>query len=375
MKNSVLPYVLSGVGGGTVVLAAQLLLTSPQAPVQQTTNDLSKSPVQTQLTNNTGEQKIPTSFNEAAEKVMPAVVHITSIKEYRPRSAEEQRFYDFFGAPQPSKGTGSGVIISPKGYIVTNNHVINGASTVEVVLHDKRKFQARVIGTDPSTDLAVLQIEAANLPVVAMTNSDEAKIGEWVLAVGNPFELTSTVTAGIISAKGRNINILGGRQSIESFIQTDAAVNPGNSGGALVNVKGELLGINTAIATPTGTFAGYSFAVPINLVKKVVQDLIDFGEVRRGFLGVMIQEVDDALAKKLNLTVPQGVYVQDLMPEGGAAEAGVKKGDVIVAVNGNSIKNVAELQEKIGSRNPGEAVSLTVVRDGSSKELMVKLKN
>lgn len=373
MKNSVLPYVLSGFGGGSLVLAAQLLLSNPQPTAQN--NAISSSNTPSQLTTNTGEQKIPTSFNEAAEKVMPAVVHITSIKEHRARNYEEQRFYEFFGTPAPSKGTGSGVIISPKGYIVTNNHVINGANTVEVVLHDKRKFQAKVIGTDPSTDLAVLQIEAANLPVVAMTNSDEAKIGEWVLAVGNPFELTSTVTAGIISAKGRNINILGGRQSIESFIQTDAAVNPGNSGGALVNAKGELLGINTAIATPTGTFAGYSFAVPINLVKKVVQDLIDFGEVRRGFLGVMIQEVDDALAKKLNLSVPQGVYVQDLVPEGGAAEAGVKQGDVIVAVNGNSIKNVAELQEKIGSRNPGEAVSLTVVREGKNKDLMVKLKN
>ena len=377
-----LPYVFSGLGGGALVLTAQLLFLNPRANNTLQQNLAFQSDrVRGDSVGHLGQLTAgpqdgrPESFTEAAEKVMPAVVHITSIKERRPRNYEEQRFFEFFGQPAPARGTGSGVILSNKGYIVTNNHVINGATSVEVVLHDKRKFTAQVIGTDPSTDLAVIKIEGEQLPVIDLADSDAAKVGEWVLAVGNPFELTSTVTAGIVSAKGRNINILEGKRSIESFIQTDAAVNPGNSGGALVNTKGQLLGINTAIATPTGTYAGYSFAVPINLVKKVVQDLIDFGQVKRGFLGIMIQEVDADLARVEGLTVSQGVFVNDLVPNGGAAEAGVKIGDVIVGVNGQKIRNVPELQEKIASRNPGEAVNLTVIRERQSQDLVVKLKD
>jgi Do/DeqQ family serine protease len=267
------------------------------------------------------------------------------------------------------------VIISNKGYIVTNNHVIKGATDVEVTLYDKRKYKAEIIGTDPNTDLAVLKIKAEELPTITFANSDEAKIGEWVLAVGNPFDLNFTVTAGIISAKGRNINILGGQnKNIESFIQTDAAVNPGNSGGALVTANGELLGINTAIATPTGTYAGYSFAVPINLVKKVVSDLMAYGEVKRGYLGVIIQDMNSEVAARENLTITQGIFVSELVENGAAEKAGLKEGDVIIEVNGVSTKSVPELQEQIGSRNPGDEITLTIHRKGTKKQMSVKLK-
>ena len=327
------------------------------------------------FTNGDGNLRAPVDFSAAAEEVMPAVVNVTSITQYKARTDWEKRYMELFGAPDANQSTGSGVIISNKGYIVTNNHVIKGATEVEVTLFDKRKFKAKVIGADPSTDLAVLKISADDLPTIELANSDDVKIGEWVLAVGNPFELNFTVTAGIISAKGRNINILGGQQrSIESFIQTDAAVNPGNSGGALVDVEGRLIGINTAIATPTGTYAGYSFAVPINLVKKVVSDLMEFGEVKRGYLGVIIQEMNSDVAKRENISVNQGVLITELVDGGAAQTAGAKVGDVILKVNGITTKSVPELQEQIGSRNPGDQVTLTVHRNGSQKELNIKLK-
>ena len=327
------------------------------------------------FTNGDGNLKAPVDFSAAAEEVMPAVVNVTSITQYKARTDWEKRYMELFGAPDANQSTGSGVIISNKGYIVTNNHVIKGATEVEVTLFDKRKFKAKVIGADPSTDLAVLKISADDLPTIELANSDDVKIGEWVLAVGNPFELNFTVTAGIISAKGRNINILGGQQrSIESFIQTDAAVNPGNSGGALVDAEGRLIGINTAIATPTGTYAGYSFAVPINLVKKVVSDLMEFGEVKRGYLGVIIQEMNSDVAKRENINVNQGVLITELVDGGAAQSAGAKVGDVILKVNGITTKSVPELQEQIGSRNPGDQITLTVHRNGSQKELNIKLK-
>lgn len=384
MKQS-FSLVAAAILGGMVTLTGNYFLNNQQHTVQVVNNassqeiaNLNASPANNNnihLTTGSADA-IPVSFTDAAEKAMPAVVNITAIKEHTARTAEEKRYYEFFGSPRPSEATGSGVIVSSKGYIVTNNHVIKGATKVEVTLYDKRKFTATLVGTDPNTDLAVLKIDAPqNIPTVDFANSDDIKVGEWVLAVGNPFELTSTVTAGIISAKGRNINILGGKQSIESFIQTDAAVNPGNSGGALVNAKGQLIGINTAIATPTGSYAGYSFAVPINLAKKVVQDLIEHGEVRRAFLGIMIQEVNSELAKELNLNVSQGVYINEVLPDGAAILAGMRVGDVIVKVNGNNIKSVPELQEKIGSRNPGDDVNVTVYRNNSEKELVVKLKN
>ncbi|MEZ4888955.1 MAG: Do family serine endopeptidase [Chitinophagales bacterium] len=338
----------------------------------------------------------PADFTYAAEKTTPAVVHIKSTEKARTvRGGDPQGanpFKDFFGdgfdefffnpngrggQPQPRVGTGSGVIIDADGYIVTNNHVIEGADEIEVTLHDNRKFIATLVGTDPSTDIALLKVEGTNLPILELANSDEAKIGEWVLAVGNPFNLSSTVTAGIVSAKGRSINILREKSKtpIESFIQTDAAVNPGNSGGALVNAEGKLLGINTAIATPTGTYAGYSFAVPVNIVHKVVDDLREHGVVQRGFLGIIIRDLDGTLAKELGLNLTQGVYVDSLATDGSAIVAGIEKGDVVVKIDGGPVNSVPELQEMVGRHRPGDVVNITVSRNGREKTIPVTLKN
>jgi Do/DeqQ family serine protease len=289
-----------------------------------------------------------------------------------------------FGTPQPESrsrqevASGSGVILSEDGFIVTNNHVIDEADEIEVTLFDNRTLKATLIGTDPSTDLALLKVDTDQLLIpIHLGNSDSALVGEWVLAVGNPFDLTSTVTAGIISAKGRNINILSrqSRMPIESFIQTDAAVNPGNSGGALVNTRGELVGINTAIATPTGTFAGYSFAVPVNIVKKVITDLREFGVVQRAFLGVQIRDVDEQLAEEEGLRSRQGVYILEVNENSGALDAGLQQGDVIVGINGNAVTSVAELQEQVSRYRPGDKVDVDFLRDGEALRKQVTLKN
>jgi Do/DeqQ family serine protease len=374
MKNS--SNLFAGLVGGLLVLFGNYIIGQFTGKnVETIVLGKNESRNNVRFTNGEGNLKAPVDFSAAAEEVMPAVVNVTYITQYKARTDWEKRYMELFGAPDANQSTGSGVIISNKGYIVTNNHVIKGATEVEVTLFDKRKFKAKVIGADPSTDLAVLKISADDLPTIELANSDDVKIGEWVLAVGNPFELNFTVTAGIISAKGRNINILGGQQrSIESFIQTDAAVNPGNSGGALVDAEGRLIGINTAIATPTGTYAGYSFAVPINLVKKVVSDLMEFGEVKRGYLGVIIQEMNSDVAKRENISVNQGVLITELVDGGAAQSAGAKVGDVIMKVNGITTKSVPELQEQIGSRNPGDQITLTVYRNGAQKELNIKLK-
>lgn len=346
---------------------------------------------------------LPVDFTFAAEKTMPAVVHIKStIVSNRTVQDFDQlpdMFRDFFGdgsrgqqrpsGPQKAQASGSGVIFSPDGYIITNNHVVEDASEVEVILYDHRSFKATVIGTDPSTDLAVLQIKTSKLPYLVLGNSDDVKVGQWVLAVGNPFNLESTVTAGIVSAKGRNIGILGQKErerayrenpdvplvstSIESFIQTDAAVNPGNSGGALVNLQGELIGINTAIATPTGTFAGYSFAVPTGIVKKVTEDLLKYGTVQRGYLGINIGNIDSKLAAKLDIY--EGVYVSGLAENGSAKPAGIKVGDVITKVDGVRVRSSAELQELVARHKPGETVTVTVNREGKEKDIRVELRS
>ena len=317
----------------------------------------------------------------AAELSVHGVVHIKTLVSNR-RGESSDPFYDFFfgnpsrNAPsQKATASGSGVIISEDGYIVTNNHVIQNAEKVEVVLNDKREYEAEVVGRDPSTDLALLKVNAKSLPFVYYGNSDEVKVGEWALAVGNPFSLTSTVTAGIISAKGRNINILNEKFAIESFIQTDAAVNPGNSGGALVNSKGELIGINSAIASNTGSYSGYSFAVPVNIVRKVVADLLEFGDVQRAFIGVVLQDLNADLAKKKSIEVIRGVYVSGLNTGGAAEDAGVKEGDVILKIQGMEVNNVPELQEQVGRYRPGDSVKLTVNRGGSMKEIDLTLKN
>lgn len=331
----------------------------------------------------------PVSFTSAASLATPFVVHVSS--KYVVDQQKSRDFYGndifewFFGQqyrPQPrnAASSGSGVIISEDGFIVTNNHVIERANQIEITLSNNKRYSATVVGNDRDTDIALLKIDEENLPFANFANSDEVLVGEWVLAVGNPFNLSSTVTAGIVSAKGRSINILENFQgrsntAIESFIQTDAAVNPGNSGGALVNLDGELIGINTAIATPTGTFAGYSFAVPANIVSKVVSDLKDYGMVQRGFLGVSIRDVDSDIARELELMHPNGVYLQDILPDGAADNAGLKSGDVIVAINGEAVKNAPDLQQKVARFRPGNVISVSYIRKGTTITTDLELKN
>ncbi|MBK7964486.1 MAG: trypsin-like peptidase domain-containing protein [Bacteroidetes bacterium] len=328
-----------------------------------------------QAVNYSGPLSAPTDFVIPAEASVPTVVHVTTT--YPKQSGFNNQFMDpfnfFWGQPNQrempqQQSTGSGVIISDDGYIVTNNHVVENGEEVNVTLDNKESYKAKVIGLDPSTDLALLKVEAQNLPYAAWGNSDQVKVGEWVLAVGNPFNLTSTVTAGIISAKARNIHILPNQKfPIESFIQTDAAVNPGNSGGALVNTRGELIGINAAIASNTGSYSGYSFAIPVNIVKKVVNDLMEYGTVQRGFIGVSIRDVDAQFAKEKELKSLQGVYINGLTEEGAAASAGIKEGDVITSINGIPIKTSPELQEQVGRYRPGDKIDVTVMRNGNEK--------
>lgn len=331
----------------------------------------------------------PIDFTSAAGTTTPAVVHIkTVVKQESTRPVYRDPFFEFFGDafggkpyPKERRGSGSGVIISPDGFIVTNNHVIQNADEINVTLNNKETFQAQLIGTDLDTDIALLKINRDKLPYIPFADSDSVSIGEWVLAVGNPFNLASTVTAGIVSAKGRNINILnnlsetGGNTAIESFIQTDAAVNPGNSGGALVNTQGELIGINTAIATPTGTFTGYSFAVPANLVKKVVVDLREFGAVQRGFLGVSIVSVNSQLAEQLELDEVKGVYIDGVRAGSAAEEAGLQKNDIIVFVEENPVNTAPELQEQVAKYRPGDQIIVDFLRDGELYRANVTLKD
>jgi Do/DeqQ family serine protease len=320
-------------------------------------------------------------FTTAAEKTVHGVVHIRS--EFTRKSSSYDYFFgpfrEFFGYPhggsQFYEGYGSGVIISEDGYIVTNNHVVEGANNIQVTLNDRRVYEAELVGRDPTTDLALIKVDDSNLPFISFGNSDEVKIGEWVLAVGNPFNLTSTVTAGIVSAKARNINILGVQGAIESFIQTDAAVNRGNSGGALVDMNGELIGINAAIASNTGSYAGYSFAIPVNIVKKVVNDFLNYGLVQRAYLGVVIREVNSRLADEKDLDVVSGVFIEDLSDSGGAREAGLKEGDVIRSIDRHPTHTTSELLEIIGQHNPGDVVDVEVLRKGKSMNYMVELRN
>lgn len=322
-------------------------------------------------------------FTVAAEKSLNSVVHIITYSKGRQSNVVtlEDLFGSFFGQPRRRQqnsnprpvGSGSGVILDNLGYIVTNNHVVHGADRVTVTLNDKREFEAQIIGLDPSTDLALLKIEADNLSPIEIGNSDDLKVGEWVLAVGNPFNLTSTVTAGIVSAKGRNINILSGDMKIESFIQTDAAVNPGNSGGALVNLNGELVGINSAIASQTGSFAGYAFAIPVSIMTKIVSDLKEFGTVQRALLGIVITDITDEFAKANNVNRLDGVYVVEVGEKGGAKEAGMQNGDVIIAVDNASVKSVAEIQDRLTRFSPGDEVKVTVDRHGEILTFSVRL--
>ena len=308
-------------------------------------------------------------FTFAAEKTVHGVVHIQC--ETTVQSVFYDDFFSFLLPPQSRERSyqtsGSGVIISEDGYVITNNHVVQDAETINVVLNDKRSFVARLVGNDPSSDLAVIKIEADGLEPLQFGNSDEVKIGEWVLAVGNPFNLTSTVTAGIVSAKARNINILGNKMSnapIESFIQTDAAVNPGNSGGALVNLKGELVGINTAIASFTGSYTGYSFAIPSNIVRKVTSDLIQYGMTQKANIGVHFAEMDSKLAEVKGIKSVRGIYIGYVIKDGAADKAGIKDGDIITSIDGKSVNSNAEFNEVLAQHSPGDVVKVAIERDG-----------
>ena len=313
------------------------------------------------------------NFTEATKRVVSGVVHIRTAYGAGEFSLNPMQHY----RDGPARSSGSGVIVSDDGYVVTNHHVVEDATSIEVIMNNNQRFFAKVIGADPSTDLALLKIKAKNLPFVKYGNSDNVYPGEWVLAIGNPFDLNSTVTAGIVSAKARNIGILRDRSNlqVESFIQTDAAVNPGNSGGALVNLNGELIGINTAIATSSGSYQGYSFAIPVSLVSKVIDDLLEFGAVQRGLLGIQIQDVNAALAEEFGLNTHQGVFVNRVNPGSAAEDAGILAGDVVLAIDGHSINTVSELQELVARNRPGKRIKVTYLRDEVQTVVSATLKN
>jgi serine protease Do len=315
-------------------------------------------------------------FTYAAELTVHAVVHVHIKMAGTPDNPIMDWFYgDRNSKPREVNGYGSGVIISKDGYIITNNHVVENAESVDVTLNDKRTFTAKVVGRDPGSDIALLKIKADNLPIIKYGDSEQLKLGEWVLAVGNPFNLTSTVTAGIVSAKGRSLQLNEGNYKIESFIQTDAALNMGNSGGALVNTKGLLVGITSAIMSPNGAYAGNSFAIPVSIVKKVVDDLIEYGEVQRAIIGVNIQDLQSEDATKLGLHDLNGVLVTRIMPDGSAKEAGMKENDVITKFDGQPVNTMSELQEQVGKHRPGDKATVTFVRGGKESTIPITLKN
>jgi serine protease Do len=377
----------------TIVASQWLVKDQPQGVKIEHINGVPASQVAYEV-NEKGEV-VPMDFTGTAERVTKAVVHIRSVQERSTMNDSQipEQFRQFFNdSPfenqRPQQSTGSGVIINKEGYIVTNNHVVEGAEIVQVTLNDNRELKAEVVGTDPDTDLAVIKVNEKDLPYLAFVNSDQSKVGQWVLAVGNPFNLNSTVTAGIISAKGRDINIINSdnrgangqpaRTAIESFIQTDAAINPGNSGGALVDLNGGLLGINTAIASPTGSYSGYGFAVPSNIVSKITEDLIAFGTVQRGWMGVEIRNVDSNLARQEDLDVNEGAYISGYGLEenkSAAKAAGLKPGDVVTKIDDAPIRSSSALIEYVGRKRPGDKINVTVDRQGKAIVIPVTLKN
>lgn len=367
-RNTFLTILLAAVIGGAIALGGYKTL-EKETPEYNSIQDRQETVMQQVKADYSETVPLNLDFTEVSQKAVNSVVYIQS------RYSSGQSYHFRQG---PAISTGSGVIISDDGYIVTNNHVVEKASEISVTLENNRNFTANVIGTDPTTDLALIKIEAENLEFLPYGDSDEVIVGQWVLAIGNPFDLTSTVTAGIVSAKARAIGILRdavNNLQIESFIQTDAAVNPGNSGGALINTSGQLVGINTAIASRTGSYSGYSFAVPVNLVKKVMDDLLEFGVVQRGLLGIQIRDVTAQLSEDQNLSVVQGVYVADVTPGSGAEEAGIEPKDVIIGVDNKEVKNTSRLQELVAIHRPGEEVDVLILREGKEKTLSVTLKN
>lgn len=375
--------------GGLVVFTVQQITKKEENQqiverIIETTGSGSENP-KPSFANYLPDMAATTSFRLAAKNSVNSVVHVRTIFQSKSTYYTDPFMEFFFGrgtfeqrTPR-REGQGSGVIISPDGYIITNNHVIKGGDDVEITLNNKKSYNAQIIGTDPTTDLALLKIDEQDLPFTQYGNSDELEVGDWVLAVGNPFNLRSTVTAGIVSAKGRDINILdrdptNGLPPIESFIQTDAAVNPGNSGGALVNINGDLVGINTAIQSNTGSYTGYSFAVPVNIVKKVISDLKEFGMVQRAFIGVSIRPIDQVLADDKGLNSLDGIYIADVTEDGAAQEAGLEAGDVIKKIGAVEVRNIPELQEQLSKFRPGDKISVTVARKNNLfyKEILLR---
>jgi len=375
LKTGLFTLLVALVGGFVALWAYTRYFDSPKVLTVQQEQSMRYASLPT-----ASEGELP-DLTFAAEKSIHAVVHIKVMQ--KSGYNRSNNFFDYFfddGSPRSRQmpirqGVGSGVIIQPDGFIVTNNHVVDDSEDITVVLNDKREFKAKLIGADPSTDIAVIKIDASGLPTLKFSNSDNLKLGEWVLAVGNPFNLTSTVTAGIVSAKSRDIGINPDQLRIESFIQTDAAVNPGNSGGALVNTRGELVGINTAIASQTGSYSGYSFAIPSNIVQKVVGDLKEYGEVQRALLNVEIRDVTAEVAKANNLDKIEGVFIGKVQPGGAAELAGIKDNDIIISIDGVEVNSTGELQEQIGKHRPGDKVAVVIKRDNKKKPFNVTLRN
>ena len=376
MKRGILITLVSAIIGGLTAYAVVMNMTSE-------TVQFSESPVSGAQfrTVNLMQENWP-DFTYAAESAVDAVVYVKVTTTQTMQQAPSSIFDYFFGFPQgggvPQQrervGSGSGVIIREDGYIVTNNHVIDGATKIEITLNNNQTYPASLVGTDPATDVALLKIDATGLPAIPFGDSDKLRLGEWVIAIGSPYDLRSTITAGIVSAKGRSMPNYSGQFKIESFIQTDAAVNPGNSGGALVNKEGQLVGINTAIYSQTGSYAGYSFAVPVNIVKKIVSDLMDFGSVKRAVLGITMSQIDDKIAEELKLSSRNGVYISGVSKSSAADEAGIKPGDVLVAIDSINVNTLPAVQETVSRFSPGDKAVVTVIRDGKEKKLEVTFK-
>lgn len=375
MKKGVLIALLSALVGGLTAYAVVNAMTDDKMSVVEVSSDGAQF-----RTVNLAQDNWP-DFTYAAESAVDAVVYVKVVSTQTQQQAPSSIFDFFFGFPQGSSpqqrervGSGSGVIIREDGYIVTNNHVIDGATRIEVTLNNNQTYPATLVGADPATDVALLKIEASGLPVIPFGDSDKLRLGEWVIAIGSPYDLRSTITAGIVSAKGRSMPNYSGEFKIESFIQTDAAVNPGNSGGALVDKAGNLVGINTAIYSQTGSYSGYSFAVPVNIVKKIAYDLMDFGSVKRAVLGIVMGPIDDKIADELKLSSRNGVYINEVTKSGAADEAGVKAGDVLVAIDSTKINGTPSVYEAISRFSPGDKAVLTVIRDGKEKQIEVTFK-
>ena len=375
MKRGVLITLLSALAGGVTAYAVVNNMTSDKMSVVDAGVDGGMF-----RTVNLMQDNWP-DFTYAAESAVDAVVYVKVTSTQTMQQAPSSIFDYFFGFPQggaPQQrekvGSGSGVIIREDGYIVTNNHVIDGATKIEVTLNNNQTYPATLVGTDPATDVALLKVDAKGLPVIPFGDSDKLRLGEWVIAIGSPYDLRSTITAGIVSAKGRSMPNYTGEFKIESFIQTDAAVNPGNSGGALVDKAGNLVGINTAIYSQTGSYAGYSFAVPVNIVKKIAYDLMDFGSVKRAVLGITMQQIDDKIAEELKLSSRNGVYIVEVSKSSAADEAGIKAGDILLAIDSIKVNTSPAVQEAVSRYSPGDKAVITVLRDGKELEKDVTFK-